>query len=174
LRQPWRRTVAATSVKARGFAVKTAAMDKGYDARHVYEGCEDRDVRPIIPLTKSPGVKRGDHKTPTCEHGAWRFAGADYNQGDQVALPDRRLQARVRLIKAERMFLMIPRDTPRFTALYRRRAAVEREFGRLKHEWALAPLRVRGLDRLRLHADLTILAKLACTLAKARAVPLAA
>jgi hypothetical protein len=30
------------------------------------------------------------------------------------------------------------------------------------------------LDRVRLHADLTILAKLACTLAKARAVPLAA
>jgi len=30
--------------------------------------------------------------------------------------------------------------------LYRRRAAVEREFGRLKNEWALAPLRVRGLD----------------------------
>jgi hypothetical protein len=48
------------------------------------------------------------------------------------------------------------------------------EFGRLKHEWALAPLRVRGLDRVRLHADLTILAKLACALSRARAVPLAA
>jgi Protein of unknown function (Hypoth_ymh) len=34
---------------------------------------------------------------------------------------------------------------------------VEREFGRLKHEWALLPLRVRGLDRVRLHADLTTL-----------------
>ena len=65
-------------------------------------------------------------------------------------------------------------EAPRWTALYRRRAAVEREFGRLKHDWALAPLRVRGLDRVRLHADLTILAKLACTLARARAVPLAA
>jgi hypothetical protein len=40
--------------------------------------------------------------------------------------------------------------------------------------WALLPLRVRGLDRVRLHADLTILAKLACALARARAVPLAA
>jgi hypothetical protein len=48
--------------------------------------------------------------------------------------------------------------------------AVERAFGRLKHDWALAPLRVRGLDRVRLHADLTILTKLA----GARAVPLAA
>jgi len=46
---------------------------------------------------------------------------------------------------------------------------VEREFGRLKNEWALAPLRVRRIERVRLHADLTILAKLSCALAKARA-----
>jgi hypothetical protein len=52
--------------------------------------------------------------------------------------------------------------------LYRSRGAVAREFGRLKNDWALAPLRVRGLDRVRLHADLTSLAKLACTL-RARA-----
>jgi hypothetical protein len=56
----------------------------------------------------------------------------------------------------------------------RDRSAVEREFGRLKNDWALAPLRVRGLDRVRLHADLTILAKLACALSRARAVRLAA
>jgi hypothetical protein len=39
---------------------------------------------------------------------------------------------------------------------------------------ALLPLRVRGIDRVKLHADLTILAKLACSLARARAVPIAA
>jgi hypothetical protein len=33
---------------------------------------------------------------------------------------------------------------------------------------------VRGIERVRLHADLTILAKLGCALAKARDVPLAA
>jgi hypothetical protein len=38
----------------------------------------------------------------------------------------------------------------------------------------LLPLCVRGLDRVRLHADLTILAKLASALARARTVPLAA
>ena len=38
----------------------------------------------------------------------------------------------------------------------------------------LAPLRVRGIERVRLHADLTILAKLSCALARARAVRLAA
>jgi hypothetical protein len=52
--------------------------------------------------------------------------------------------------------------------------SVERLFGRLKNEWALLPLRVRGIERVKLHADLTILAKLACALARARAVPLAA
>jgi transposase len=68
----------------------------------------------------------------------------------------------------------VPRETPRWRKLYKGRAAVEREFGRLKHEWALGPLRVRGLDRVALHADLTILAKLACALSRARPVPLAA
>jgi hypothetical protein len=65
-----------------------------------------------------------------------------------------------RWIKADRLHPLIPRETPRFTALYRPRAAVEREFGRLENEWSLTPLRVRGLDRVRLNADLTILAKL--------------
>jgi hypothetical protein len=77
-------------------------------------------------------------------------------------------------IAADRLHPLVPRETPRWRKLYKGRAAVEREFGRLKHEWALAPLRVRGLDRVALHADLTILAKLACALSRARAVPLAA
>jgi Transposase DDE domain len=77
-------------------------------------------------------------------------------------------------IKADRLHPLIPRDSERSAKLYRSRGAVEREFGRLKHEWALLPLRVRGLDRVRLHADLTILAKLATALSRSRAVPLAA
>jgi Transposase DDE domain len=58
--------------------------------------------------------------------------------------------------------------------LYRKRGSIEREFGRLKHEWALLPLRVRGIERVRLHADLTILAKLTARLAGERATPQAA
>jgi len=68
----------------------------------------------------------------------------------------------------------IKRGTPEWTDLYRRRAAVEREFGRLKHSYGLAFLRVRGIERVRLHADLTMLGRLALALAKARPVPLAA
>jgi len=37
---------------------------------------------------------------------------------------------------------------------------VDRCFGELKHEWAMLPLRTRGLDRVQLHVDLTILARL--------------
>jgi hypothetical protein len=64
--------------------------------------------------------------------------------------------------------------TKRWRDLYRGRAAVEREFGYLKHHHGLATLRVRGLERVALHADLTILARLAQALARARVVPLAA
>jgi hypothetical protein len=64
-------------------------------------------VRPMIALRETPAVKRGKHRPPRCEHGTWTFAGADP---------------------------LIPRETPRFTALYRRRASVEREFGRLKND----------------------------------------
>jgi hypothetical protein len=77
-------------------------------------------------------------------------------------------------VKADRLHPLVPRETLRWRRLYRGRASVEREFGRLKHEWSLLPLRVRGLERVQLHADLTILAKLACALARARAVPVAA
>ena len=43
-----------------------------------------------------------------------------------------------------------------------------------EHDYGLAPLRVRGLERVQLHADLTILARLSQALNWARAVPLAA
>ena len=58
--------------------------------------------------------------------------------------------------------------------LYRGRSAVEREFGRLKNEYGLTPLRTRGLARVRQHADLVMIARLGQALNRARAVSLAA
>jgi hypothetical protein len=78
-----------------------------------------------------------------------------------------------RWVKATRIHPLVPRDIARWRKLYKGRASAEREFGRLKHEWSLLPLQ-GGLERVQLHADLTILAKLACALARARAVSLAA
>jgi plasmid stability protein len=169
------RSVPADTLRARGFAVETCAMDKGYDIERVYAECDDRNVLPIIPLRQSTAVKRGDDKPPTCEHGQWRFAGSDYQrQAAKWRCPTGECTPASRWVKADRLHPLIPRETLRWRKLYRGRAAVEREFGRLKNEWALSPLRVRGPDRVRLHADLTILAKLASALARARVVALAA
>jgi transposase len=132
-------------------------------------------VLPVIPLRNTRDVKMGYHSGPFCGHGEWRFAGADYGRkATKWRCPTGECQPASKWVKASRLRPLIPRETPRWKGLYRGRAAVEREFGRLKNEWALTPLRVRGIERVRLHADLTILAKLSCALARARAVPLAA
>jgi hypothetical protein len=69
----------------------------------------------------------------------------------------------------------IQRHTQQWRDLYAGRAAVEREFGRLKHDYGLSPLRIRRLERVALHADLVMLGRLALALSRAReAVALAA
>ena len=150
-------------------------MDKGYDNGPIHDGCMDRDICPVTPLRKTPAVVRGDHKAPCCDHGEWTFAGADYKRkATKWRCPTGECKPKSRWVKADRLHPLIPRESVRSRKLYKTRGAVEREFGRLKHEWALLPLRVRGLERVRLHADLTVLAKLACALSRARVVPHAA
>ena len=163
------------AARERGFAAETAAMDRGYDFAAIYDGCAERDCLPVIPLRQTPAVKQGKHEPPCCEHGEWRFAGADYNRGaTKWRCPTGKCKPASTWVKADRLHPLIPRETLRYAKLYRGRSAVEREFGRLKHDWALAPLRVRGLERVKLHADLTILSKLACALGATRALALAA
>lgn len=160
---------------ALGINPDTCAMGKGYDIERVYGECAERGVVPVVPLRQTTAVKRGDHKPPHCEHGQWRFAGADRKRGAcKWRCPTGECKPASVWIRADRLHPLIPRETLRFKGLYKRRGAVEREFGRLKNEWALAPLRVRKIERVRLHADLTILAKLSCALARAQAVTLAA
>ena len=65
-------------------------------------------------------------------------------QGHEMALPPGECHSASTWVKADRLHPLIPRETERSHKLYRSRGAVEREFGRLKHEWALLPLRVRG------------------------------
>ena len=156
------------ATKAHGFAPSTVAMDKGYDIERVYGECEDRGCRPIIPLRETPAVKDGKAGPPTCEHGEWAFAGSDPSQGIEPALPDRRVQAREPVDQGDRVHPLVPRESKRWKALHRGRASVEREFGRLKNEWALLPFRVRGIERVRLHTDLAVPAKLATALMRQR------
>jgi len=160
---------------ARGFSPETAALDMGYDVNPVYDACHEHGVLPIIPLRQTTAVKRGEHGAPTCEHGRWTFAGADFKRkAAKYSCPTSECQPKSGWVKAERRYPLVPRDSRRWRSLYRGRAAVEREFGRLKNEYGLAPVRVRGLEPVALHADLTMLARLSQALARARAVPLAA
>jgi hypothetical protein len=119
-------------------------------------------------------VKAGKARPPSCEHGTSTFAGSDAERGaSKGRAPTGKCQPASRGSGGPAPPL-IPRETLRFPKLYRGRAPVGREFARLKGEWALLPLRVPGLERVRLHAGLTILVKLSCALARARAVHLAA
>jgi hypothetical protein len=90
---------------ARGFSPETCALDKGYDFNSVYDGCEARGIRPIIPIraykTKVPPG------APTCEHGTWAFAGADFKRkATKWRCPtgecDSRLTARTRSFPVKR------------------------------------------------------------------------
>jgi hypothetical protein len=68
------------AAKARGFAVRTAIMDKGYDVGPIHDGCMDRGVCPVTSLKESSRTERGEHKPPCCRHGVWTFAGADFKR----------------------------------------------------------------------------------------------
>jgi Transposase DDE domain/Transposase domain (DUF772) len=155
--------------KRRGAMAATCAMDKAYDIGRVYEECAERDCEAIVPLRATGAVVKNEHRPPACEHGVWDFAGSDRKRGaSKWRCPTGECAPASTWVKADRLHPLMPRESKRWKALYRGRGAVEREFGRLKNEWGLKPLRVRGLDRVRLHADLTILAKLACALSRAR------
>lgn len=163
------------AVHERGFAPESVVMDLGYDTAPIHAGCEERGVRPIIPLKETGSVKRGLHKPPACEHGEWLFAGADFKRKRaKWRCPSGECRPASIWRKASRLHPLVPRESKRFGELYRGRGAVERCNGRLKHQFGLAPLRVRGIERVALHADLTALAMLAQALERARAVPFAA
>ncbi len=160
---------------ANGFHPETCALDKGYDSGPIHDGFEERDCRPVVPIKKM-GIAHA-WKPPTCEHGTWTYAGADFKRKlTKWRCPTGECKPASIWRKASRLHPLIPRESKRFGELYRGRSAVERTFGRLKNEYGLKPLRTRGLARVQLHADLTILAQLAQALARTRAdaVPLAA
>lgn len=157
-------------VLARGFRPTFAVMDKGYDVPRIYEACGARGIRPVIALKRSPRVKAGLHRPPTCGHGERTFAGSDAGRGaSKWRCPTGACSPASTWLKADRLHTLVPRSTTRWGDIYRRRGAVEREFGRLKHEWAMLPLRVRRIERVRLHVDLTVLTRLAVALDRLRA-----
>lgn len=162
-------------LRAHGINPETCAMDKGYDNGTVHDVCTERGVLPVTALRRTPAVKEGKHNPPCCEHGEWRFAGADRKRAaTKWRCPTGECKPASVWVKADRLHPLIPRETVRWKALYRRRASVERAFGRLKNEGGLAPLRVRRIERVRLHADLTVMTQLAHALNRTRPIAAAA
>ncbi|MFL6138369.1 MAG: transposase [Frankiaceae bacterium] len=160
-----------------GIVPAHCVMDRGYDTTALYDECERRGIRPVIPLRMTPAVRARKHRPPTCDHGVWTFAGADAKrQASKWRCPTGECSPASVWVKADRLHPLIPRGTDRYRSLYRSRGAVERCFGHLKTEWGFLPLRVRRLVRVRLHTDLTMLARLGSALlaARANALPLVA
>jgi hypothetical protein len=150
-------------------------MDKGYDTGPIHDGCEERGCRPVVSLKKTSAVRKGKHRPPTCEHGEWMFAGADFKRKrTKWRCPSGECEPKSLWRKASRLHPLIPRESKRFGDLYRGRAAVEREFAALEGRLRFAPASRARRERVALHADLCILAHLGVALARARAVPLAA
>jgi transposase len=125
------------TLTGRGFTVDVAVLDKGYDGEPMHETCESRGIRPVIALKETP-------------------SGARPSGGARPASASPRLYGS----RPDRLHPLIPHGTERHKAQYKQRTAVEREFGRLKNDCGLLPLRVRRLPRVTLHVNLTILAQL--------------
>jgi hypothetical protein len=136
---------------------------------------ESNFVAPLLDALHARGIRP---ETVACDKGYdnSRVYAEIEERGAEPVIPLRgaRKQTVMPLALGGRLFPRIRRDSARFKGLYKGRASVEREFGRLKHDYGLAPLRVRGLDRVRLHADLVMLARLGQALLRSQAVPLAA
>jgi hypothetical protein len=164
------------AARDRGFRITTAIMDKAYDSETIHHGCMELGIAPVIPMRATGPVKRGAAEPRHCAHGRWIFAGADYQRRATKwrcpGCPTDQCSPASTWVKADRLHPLIPRDSKRFKDLYWERTAIEREFANLKEHWSLVPLRVRGLDRVRLHADLTILARLVSALVRARTAAL--
>jgi hypothetical protein len=89
-----------------------------------------------------PAVKAGKHKPPSCEYGEWTFAGSDTKRGaSKWCCPTGECKPASVWLKADRLHTLTPRGTERWKGLYHQRGSVEREFGRLKHEGSMPPLR---------------------------------
>ena len=156
---------------AQGFTPETGDTRQGLRHRTDPRGLRGCRVPSDHPTKKTSAVLQRD-KPPTCEHGTWTFAWADFKNGRaKWRCPTGECHPASIWRKASRLHPLIPRDSKRFGTLYAGRSAVEREFGRLKHEYGLAPLRTRTLPHVSLHADLAILARFSLALTRARSAP---
>jgi len=163
-----------TQIDDRGFDPSLFILDKGYDGGPTYDLIHSRPARAVIPL-KDTDAGRDGHAVPECTHHGrtrrWVFGGADMTRrATKWRCPVGRCRPKSIWIPLDRFHPAIPRATPRSKRMYKRRGAVERFWSRLKEEWGLVSgLRVRGLERVTQHVDLTVTVYLAFNVARLRA-----
>lgn len=166
----------------RHFEMRVATFDKGYDAGPVYDLCHKRSMRVVIPLRDSDSSRDG-YAVPECTHGErvyrWMYAGTDIKRGaTKWRCPVGKCQPKSIWLPLDRFHPAIPRQlfhlpkpeaNPRSKKAYKQRSSVERFWSRLKDQWGLLHgLRVRRLDRVAQHVDLTIAVFLMFGLARLR------
>lgn len=166
-------------VTKRGFKPKRIVGDKAYAGEPQHEICRDHGVIPLFNLPRLPEGREYPDPIPTCPHGPMRWKGCETTRSrwrSKWVCPSGACETPTRWIEGTRMNPLIPRGSERWKKLYSKRQAIERVFGRLKHDYGLQPLRIRSLERVRLHTDMTLIAQLASRLAqeRARAAALAA
>ena len=116
------------TARARGFAVETCALDKGYDTRAIYADCAERGVGRSSRCAGPRVVKRGEpsrHRVSTARGGS-PDPTTSARQPSGAARPAS-ASPRQPWVKADRLHPLIPRETLRWRDLYRaarRRAGV--------------------------------------------------
>jgi Transposase DDE domain len=141
-------------------------MHGGYDSHNVHQACAETNCIPIIPMPKR-SEKTGKADPPSCDHGPRHPHGMERKRQTLKWRCSQGVCKDIR-VRASREQPLIPYKSERWRKLYNRRSAVERENGRLKDDWGLNNVRVRRRERVQLHVDLTILARLTAALVGAR------
>jgi hypothetical protein len=127
------------------------------------ETASKQEMKHALPLLDQTIKRRFPVQTAAMDKGY--DSGEVYDgcliRGVLPVIPAKKIKGKT---KGPRLSRFLPRSTERWKALYKGRGAVERAFNYLKHEWAMLPLKIRGLAKVALHVDLTILAKLCSAL----------
>lgn len=143
--------------KHRGFTPKRIVGDKAYAGEPQHEVCRNHRVVPLFNLPRLPEGKKRPDPTPTCPHGPMLWKGSDTSGSrwrTKWACPTAECATPTRWIEGTRENPIIPRGSDRWKKIYPKRQAVERVFARLKNDYGLQPLRIRTLERVRLHTDM--------------------
>ncbi len=175
------------------FKPQAVICDKGYDSSAIYEAIvKELGADPIINIRgraggESPEIT-GSSAAPCCPSGLpLIYRSWDKNKGLQYQCPEKAGRAICPLAEQcpikmmwvkpvhdyRRFGYRIKRGTEEFTAIYRKRVAVERVNSRLKDKRRLDSHCLRGLEKLNLHCTLSVIAMNAMALVKAQSGQLA-